>query len=76
MNENTCICCGLGIPEGLQVCPACEREAFQTKHTKLTYSRCWCGSEARPIVGCDGGVYEYCRDCGTTVYFGERRAAV
>ena len=28
LGEETCICCGLGIPEGRQVCPACERLSF------------------------------------------------
>lgn len=25
-NTETCVCCGAEIPEGRQVCPACERE--------------------------------------------------
>ena len=25
MSENTCICCGEPIPEGMQVCPKCEK---------------------------------------------------
>lgn len=27
MNENKCTCCGEPIPEGRQVCPACEEKA-------------------------------------------------
>lgn len=27
LNVNTCVCCGEIIPEGRQVCPACEKEA-------------------------------------------------
>ena len=38
MNENTCICCGLGIPEGLQVCPACARKAAQKEVNNLDKS--------------------------------------
>ena len=26
MNDNTCICCGDQIPEGMQVCPKCRGE--------------------------------------------------
>lgn len=26
MGENRCVCCGAVIPEGLQVCPTCERK--------------------------------------------------
>lgn len=26
--ENTCVCCGSSIPEGRQVCYACERETL------------------------------------------------
>jgi hypothetical protein len=25
MNNNRCVCCGVIIPEGRQVCPPCER---------------------------------------------------
>lgn len=25
INENTCVCCGASIPEGLMVCPMCEK---------------------------------------------------
>lgn len=25
MNEDHCVCCGDPIPEGLQVCPVCEK---------------------------------------------------
>lgn len=26
MNNNTCVCCGVQIPEGRQICPICERK--------------------------------------------------
>lgn len=26
-NSNRCVCCGAVIPEGIQVCPTCERKA-------------------------------------------------
>ena len=26
MNDNTCVCCGDQIPEGMQVCPKCRKE--------------------------------------------------
>ena len=26
MNDNTCVCCGEPIPEGMQVCPKCRGE--------------------------------------------------
>lgn len=29
MNNNRCVCCGEIIPEGRQVCPACEYKAKQ-----------------------------------------------
>ena len=36
MSANLCVCCGAIIPEGRQVCPACERtetiEPFKTKN--------------------------------------------
>lgn len=39
MRENTCVCCGREIPEGLQVCKFCETSASKTTevkdHTKL-----------------------------------------
>ncbi len=39
MRENTCVCCGREIPEGLQVCKFCETNASKTTevkdHTKL-----------------------------------------
>lgn len=38
IDEDKCICCGLGIPEGLQVCPACEREAAQKEVNNLDKS--------------------------------------
>ena len=35
MGENRCVCCGTIIPEGLQVCPTCERkEQQQIKQTE------------------------------------------
>lgn len=30
MRENTCVCCGREIPEGLQVCKFCETNASKT----------------------------------------------
>lgn len=27
---NTCVCCGVDIPEGLMICPKCEEERFIT----------------------------------------------
>ena len=39
MRENTCVCCGREIPEGLQVCKFCETSVSNTTevrdHTKL-----------------------------------------
>lgn len=31
MNENRCVICGEIIPEGLQICPKCEKESEQGK---------------------------------------------
>jgi predicted nucleic acid-binding Zn ribbon protein len=34
MNENTCVCCGVPIPEGRQVCWNCEYGYGGTKNDK------------------------------------------
>lgn len=26
MNDNTCVCCGVQIPEGRMICPICEHK--------------------------------------------------
>ena len=39
MEENRCICCGVIIPEGLQVCPSCQVSA-SVVCTKDAYDKC------------------------------------
>lgn len=70
--EETCICCGMGIPEGLQVCPTCERKVFKSPLTARV--DCWCGCTKEVIQAYDGGVYTRCGTCGTVIYYGESRA--
>ena len=70
LGEETCICCGMGIPEGLQVCPACERKIFKSPY--IGSDHCWCGGDRVAYDAQDGGVYTKCERCGTVVYYGQR----
>ena len=42
--ENTCVCCGEIIPEGMQVCYACERLTGQEKRTYMRFNCPECGA--------------------------------
>lgn len=33
--SNTCVCCGVDIPEGRQVCPSCENGERRTRFTPV-----------------------------------------
>lgn len=35
MNEEFCVCCGVRIPEGYQICPHCEKKVFCGETTNL-----------------------------------------
>jgi hypothetical protein len=45
--ENTCVCCGDIIPEGMQVCPACVALAFNIP--KKTYVKFNCPECGTPL---------------------------
>jgi hypothetical protein len=72
IDEDKCICCGLGIPEGLQVCPACERRVFDEAKTERNVGSCWCGGQTRAIINHRGSIYTICRTCKTAVCFGQK----
>ncbi len=69
LGEETCICCGLGIPEGRQVCPACEREVFKSPLT-ASFNCWWCGCKNKEVIQAfNGGVYTRCGACGKVIYY-------
>ena len=37
--DNTCVCCGELIPEGIQVCPACVKLIENNRKDELTNER-------------------------------------
>lgn len=38
--ENTCVCCGAIIPEGIQVCPNCVASVFHTPKSEYIEFNC------------------------------------
>lgn len=36
VNDNTCVCCGVQIPEGRQICPKCEKDGDIRKDTNVS----------------------------------------
>ncbi len=57
----TCLLCGTSVPEGIQVCPACENEILKGKsHERPPYgSYIFRGdvffADLNPVVGCETG---------------------
>ena len=67
--ENTCVCCGVIIPEGRQVCPSCENGvSVQNRYVKFNCPECGALLE----VSYDGTRASYpenmlirhCKNCG------------
>lgn len=56
INENTCICCGKSIPEGVQVCPQCDignKEMSELNRDQIIKA-----------LECFSGNLVKCRECG------------
>lgn len=54
--ENTCICCGVEIPEGRQICPACEKVDHPAHYNTGKYE---CIEVMRDTFG-DKAVKDFC----------------